>query len=1399
MKKIRLYSLALLALLSVVSFTSKAAISVGDIIAMDGVVYKVPYGANLIPNGSFNDGFNNWKEANNTQMTSTNFTIVNTGGGMFDDTYLIGKANAGATAAGSVGTAWPVQKGKGYLLRYYVKYIKDTTKVDGLEGYLKIATGDTYGTETTALIASSTAGGKNKWALNEVAFTAKQSLLQARFRWLAGNFAFDNFYLCQLDSIGLDLTSINNAIKDAETFAALNYPGKPALITAISAAKASIPSIKSPADITANIQTLAIVLRTYRLTQPASKTNPVDFTFAITNPGINGSANNVLPEGWNISVTNGNGFTNTGQHYSAVTTNRYMDSWNGTAGNLVYLGVQNVTGLPNGRYRVSAAARTSGAGSFIIANDKRKEIINNGSAGGALTAGWNTITMDTVLVLQGTARIGAQTVKGLWNGTWFSADDFTLTYLGVDSTLLTNVADLSTLKSDKGRLTPAFSPYVTEYFLYLPGGTTSFTLTATSSIAGSTVTNAGAVTVSETSGERIVTVTAKDGVTKKNFTIKYMIETAVLKHSYTFSDGTAKDVVGKAHGVVSGTAAVISGGVFNSNNDFITLPGDSIKLGQYGAITLEAFITTGLNANTGYRMLAYFGAASGVNSMWLQPTRTATGGSRASASTSFFDSKRLDDGLSHHVVSVLTVDSLYYYIDGALVGKVEAINQIANIVNTLAYLGKGGWPDPNWNGKINEFNIYNGILDAKTVAARATGMPEDGGLFSLKADNLPMTPTFSKDVMSYNVVVPKGTKKVNLTAIPIAPGGKVTGAGDILLVNGSGTATIVVTPSDPAVTTSMTYTVQITTNPNLIIHAHSYTFEDGTAKDVISGANGIVSGTNARFINGAFVSNGDFITLPPNSLALNNYAAITLEGYITAGNAVNSNYTMLSYFGGSSGSNCIWIQPTRGGSNVVSQTEASGVAVNGIEMDEGLTHHIVTVLTLDTLYYYIDGKEVAKKATAADKISNITRANAWLCKGGWNDPIWKGTIHEFNIYNGQLSASTIKSHADAFFENKGIALSALSVDYYTNLTPRTFNPAVKSYGVVVPQGTGIMTVNAVPVNSGAKVIKGGGLINVSNHAGIDTIWIESKDASVMGYYLLNYTHATLLTLKHSYKFEDGTANDAVGNANGTLVGGTVANGMYTSTANGQYVSLPADKIAINTYPAITTEMVIKAANNGNGVNVMASYFGNTVGTYGTDYFFTSHKSRTALSCQMPAAPWAVETGVSGAIELDDAGTYHMVSTLTNDSIAWYINGELIGKAANSVANKIFNLSNKLAYLCKSGYTGDATWVGSIHEFNIWSGVMSAAMISARSKALLATDIKPVSEEGNIFAIAQQGSFILQTPYTSGSVRVYNLTGKVVHMSTINANREIIPVKASGIYFIEVQNGSETTIIKAAMK
>jgi hypothetical protein len=150
-----------------------------------------------------------------------------------------------------------------------------------------------------------------------------------------------------------------------------------------------------------------------------------------------------------VTKANGNTFTATGQHYSAVSTNRYFDSWNGTAGAMLYTAQQTIKDIPNGIYKLKAAARTSGAGSYLYAKTSgstyRTEIINLGSAGGTLGNGFNTITVE-VPVLDNTMTIGVTTDKNVsegsaWAGTWFSADDFTLSYISDGSPYLLDATE----------------------------------------------------------------------------------------------------------------------------------------------------------------------------------------------------------------------------------------------------------------------------------------------------------------------------------------------------------------------------------------------------------------------------------------------------------------------------------------------------------------------------------------------------------------------------------------------------------------------------------------------------------------------------------------------------------------------------------------------------------------------------------------------------------------------------------------------------------------------------------------------------------------------------------------------------------------------------------------------
>ena len=201
-------------------------------------------------------------------------------------------------------------------------------------------------------------------------------------------------------------------------------------------------------------------------------------------------------------------------------------------------------------------------------------------------------------------------------------------------------------------------------------------------------------------------------------------------------------------------------------------------------------------------------------------------------------------------------------------------------------------------------------------------------------------------------------------------------------------------------------------------------------------------------------------------------------------------------------------------------------------------------------------------------------------------------------------------------------------------------------------------------------------------------------------------------LTHSWTFNDGTANDYVGGANGTLQGAAEVDGGSLMTINtNSWLELPASQIAVNTYDEVTIEtwyIPISGANTG---YTMLAYFGRTLNSLGADYYFiTSARgddmSRAGISCGVYSSPWNGETKANGP-ELDDGELHHMVSTLSSTDITLYIDGALQAGTPLDTNNAIALISPDSAYLAKGGYSGDVTWIGEILEFNIYNKALSA--------------------------------------------------------------------------------------------
>ena len=94
----------------------------------------------------------------------------------------------------------------------------------------------------------------------------------------------------------------------------------------------------------------------------------------IANPTIDDSS----ASGW---TTMGGGPTNKGEHYSGETENRYIDAW--APSGLKFTAIQEIIGLPDGTYELTAATRTDGDNAYVFAATQPLE---------ADTAAWTAST-----------------------------------------------------------------------------------------------------------------------------------------------------------------------------------------------------------------------------------------------------------------------------------------------------------------------------------------------------------------------------------------------------------------------------------------------------------------------------------------------------------------------------------------------------------------------------------------------------------------------------------------------------------------------------------------------------------------------------------------------------------------------------------------------------------------------------------------------------------------------------------------------------------------------------------------------------------------------------------------------------------------------------------------------
>jgi hypothetical protein len=218
-------------------------------------------------------------------------------------------------------------------------------------------------------------------------------------------------------------------------------------------------------------------------------------------------------------------------------------------------------------------------------------------------------------------------------------------------------------------------------------------------------------------------------------------------------------------------------------------------------------------------------------------------------------------------------------------------------------------------------------------------------------------------------------------------------------------------------------------------------------------------------------------------------------------------------------------------------------------------------------------------------------------------------------------------------------------------------------------------------------------------------------------------------LQHRYLFNDGTANDSVGTANGTLHGNAhiSAGQLVLDGSVGTFVDLlssGAGGININSYPAITVTAWATPSSAMTGFHTLLG-FGQVNAAPNTDqaanyFILQTHRgdnaARAAISTGINATPFASEDGANGA-ELNDNLQHFYAAVLTNTSISLYEDGVLsqtspVGAAqgGNAANNMISGLSNSFARIGQS-YSFDPLWQGTVDKVDIYDTAQTSTQIA----------------------------------------------------------------------------------------
>ncbi|MGM0876529.1 MAG: LamG-like jellyroll fold domain-containing protein [Bacillota bacterium] len=185
-------------------------------------------------------------------------------------------------------------------------------------------------------------------------------------------------------------------------------------------------------------------------------------------------------------------------------------------------------------------------------------------------------------------------------------------------------------------------------------------------------------------------------------------------------EGNAESSNGLSHGTVSGTPVYKEGKIgqaleLNGSNSYITLP-ENHPLSDYNEMTVATWVKW--NGGSNWQRIFDFGNNTSEY-LFLTPksgSNTLRFAIKNGGVEQIVDTSPLPVNEWVHVAVTLGNNTAKLYVNGEEVKSANGITiKPSDFQPTINYIGKSMWPDPLFNGMLDEFSIFNYALSADQI------------------------------------------------------------------------------------------------------------------------------------------------------------------------------------------------------------------------------------------------------------------------------------------------------------------------------------------------------------------------------------------------------------------------------------------------------------------------------------------------------------------------------------------------------------------------------------------------------------------------------------------------------------------------------------------------------------